>query len=145
MTTKYNPFQVMCIGEDCELYSQCDNICILKDKFKNHLKGCSYSNIGDCKNCSNKKKCVLIRPYSDKLYKTEVKRSWLEKRNKELTNYVKEWKIIEEKLGDNRKSVTDIIYFKRSMQKMVDEIEDNQKLIAVYREKEKRLLKELSN
>lgn len=144
MTSKYNPFQVICIGDSCKIYGKCDNKCILKDTFKKYLKGCNYSQFGDCKYCSHKKTCVLIKPYSNKLYETEMERFTLEKENETLKKYISTWDEIERELdkyeGD---SVTDVIYFERSKQQMIERINDNKKLIKAYLKKEGSLVKDM--
>ena len=141
MANRYNPYQVICIGEDCKIYGKCDNRCILKNSYKKWIKGCNYSVDGDCKYCSHKNKCVLIKPYSKSLHKIEIKRNNLENENKKLYEYISEWDEIEENLdkyGVN--SVTDVIYFERNKQQMIDRINDNDKLIKAYLKKEKELV-----
>ena len=142
-STKYNPYQVICKGVDCKLYTKCGDRCILKPKYKDFLKGCNYSNEGDCKYCSHRKKCVLIKPYSKDLEKVELKRLALEKENDELYKYIIEWRNIEENLDnyDGANSVTDVIYFKRNKQQMINRIKDNEKLIEAYRKKEEKMIK----
>lgn len=141
MTSNYNPYQVICIGSDCELYDECDNECILKDSFKKYIKGCHYSKTNQCSYCSHRKKCILIKPYSEKINKIEIKRNGLENENKLLRGYIKEWDKIENELDKyGKNSVTDVVYFKRSKQQMIDRINDNNKLIEAYRRKENDLL-----
>ena len=142
-----NPYQVIC-KPNCKSYKKCrgsgGNKCILKSKFQKFIKGCNYSKEGDCKYCSHKSKCWLIKPYSDKLYETEVKRHWLEEENKKLLKYISKWDEIEENLesyGVN--SVTDVVYFGREIntkQKMIDKINRNNRLIKAYFKKEKKLI-----
>lgn len=143
MTSKYDSYQVICIGTDCSLYNICGNKCILKSKFKKWIKGCNYGKSGDCEYCSHKQKCVLIKPFSEELDKIEKKRFALEKANKQLYEYIREWDEIEKNLDKYKvNSVSDVIYFKRNRQKMVDKIKDNERLIKAYREKEENLLNE---
>ena len=102
--TKYNPYQVICKGLSCSSYEECNSNkkkdCILKESSKKYLKGCNYSKEGDCKYCSHRNKCELIKPYSDKLCEIENKRHYLEKENKLLYEYIDEWKEIENKLQE---------------------------------------------
>lgn len=138
--SRYNPYQVICKGESCKLYDKCDDKCILKENSKRFLKGCNYSNENDCKYCSHKNKCILIKPYSDKIGKIESKRNYLECENRKLHEYISKWDTIENDLEKyNVNSVTDVIYFKRNKQQMIDRINDNEKLIKAYRKKEKEL------
>ena len=135
-----NPYQVICIGNDCNLFEKCrKNECILKNSLKSRIKGCNYANNGDCKYCSHKNKCILIRPYSDKLHNLEVKRIGLETENKRLYEYLTTWNKVEDEL-DGVGSVTDVVYFDRNKQQMIDRINDNNKLIKAYREKEDSLI-----
>lgn len=144
MTSKYNPYQVICIGDDCKGYGKCGKSCILKSKFKNRLKGCNYSKKGDCTYCSNRNRCVLLKPFSNELHKIEIKRISLELENKKLYEYISEWDEIEEELEEyGVDSVTDVIYFERNKQQMVDRINDNKKLISAYLKKEKSLIKDM--
>lgn len=128
MTSKYNPYQVICKGNSCKLYKKCKDKCILKENSKKYLKGCNYSNGNGCNYCSHKKKCILIKPYSDKLNIIEKKRVWLEKENITLYEYIS--------VLDNG----DDVYFKRSKQQIIEKIEDNEKLIKAYQKKEEELL-----
>ena len=142
--SKFNPYQVICIGDNCRLYDKCQDKCILKSKLKNYLKGCNYSKDGDCQYCSYKKKCVLIKPYSDKLYEVELKRHRLENENDELYKLISEWDGIENNLEEyGVGSVFDVINFKRNKQQMIDRINDNKKLIKAYLKKEYDLIGEL--
>ena len=100
MVNKSHTFQVVCIGLDCKAYTKCDDDCILKQNFKRKLKGCTYSNKGDCSHCSHKKKCFLIKPFSDKLYEIEKKRHKLENKNRELFDLLFRWRIIEDNLKE---------------------------------------------
>ena len=132
-----NPYQVICIGEDCRLYNKCEKECILKNGLLKHIKGCNYSKDGDCKYCSNKKKCILIKPYTKELHELEVKRRVLEIENNTLHEYVHTWEEIENSLDEyGVDSVTDVVYFDRTKQQMIDRINDNIKLINAYRKKE---------
>ena len=113
---------------------------------------CNYSKEGDCKLCSYKHKCDLIKPYSKKLETIERNRIHLEQENKLLYDYIDKWKEIENKLPieahwNNKSymvySVLDVIYFpkeRNTISKMLDEIHDNKKLIEDYLNVEKRLL-----
>ena len=140
--SKFNPYQVICIGNNCKLYSKCEDKCILKSK--NYVKGCNYSKDGDCQYCSHKRKCVLIKPYSDDLYKVELKRHRLENENKELYEHILEWDEIENNLEEyGVNSVFDVINFRRNKQQMIDRINDNKKLIKAYLKKEYDLIGEL--
>ena len=144
MNKRFIPYQVICIGEDCRLHDKCDNICILKSKLKKLISGCNYSRKGDCNYCSNKKKCVLIKPYSKELNKIEVKRINLESENKKLYGYISEWDEIERNLDKYGKdSVTDVIYFDRSRQQMIDRINDNKRLINAYLKLENKLVEDM--
>lgn len=144
MTLKFNPYQVICIGEKCNLYNKCKNECILKNGLKNRIIGCNYSKEGDCKHCSHRNKCVLIKPYSDELNKIEVKRRHLEKENEKLFEYISEWDDIEKNLSKyHAHSVNEVIYFDKkinSKQKMIDKIDRNKLLIKAYLKKEQELL-----
>lgn len=156
--TKYNPYQVICKGLSCSSYEECNSNkkkdCILKESSKKYLKGCNYSKEGDCKYCSHRNKCELIKPYSDKLCEIENKRHYLEKENKLLYEYIDEWKEIENKLPieahwNNKSykvySVLDVINFpkeRNTIGKMLDEIHDNKKLIEDYLNVEKRIIKD---
>lgn len=136
-----NPYQVICKGVDCEIHDMCGSSCILKNKFKKHLKGCNYSKEGDCKYCSHRNQCILIKPYSEKLREVEIKRRDLDFENKLLYSFIDEWDEIERNLEKYKKenndvnSVTDVIYFpknKNTRQKMFERIEDNKDLINLY-------------
>ena len=72
-----------------------------------------------------------------------MKRLALEKENDELYKYIIEWRNIEENLDnyDGANSVTDVIYFKRNKQQMINRIKDNEKLIEAYRKKEEKMIK----
>ena len=151
MRTK-NPFQVICIGENCKAHDICDSLCILKNKFKKYLKGCNYSKKNDCKYCSHKNQCILIKPYSEELKETELKRITLEIENEKLFEYISEWDEIErnldkyQKKNKNVKSVTDVIYFpkdRNTKQKMFERITDNKRLIELYYKKEDGLIKNM--
>lgn len=112
---------------------------------------CNYNKKGDCKHCSYKHKCNLIKPYSKKLDTIERNRIHLEQENKLLYDYIDKWKEIENKLPieahwNNKSymvySVLDVLYFpkeRNSISKMLDEIHDNKKLIEDYLNVEKRL------
>ena len=98
---------------------------------------CNYSIKGDCNRCKYRKKCILIKPYSDELHKLEVKRSVLENENRKLYRCISTWDEIEESLDEyGVDSVTDVVYFHRNRQQMVDRINDNTKLINAYKRKE---------
>lgn len=136
-----NPYQTICIGIDCKLYEKCEKECILKNGLKNHIKGCNYSKNNDCNHCSHKKKCILIKPFTSEIHKLEVKRGFLEDENRKLHEYISNWDEIENDLNEyDVNSVTDVIYFKRSRQQMVDKINDNNRLINAYLKKEKSLI-----
>ena len=139
-----NPYQVICIGVTCKLYDKCNDKCILNKNAQSYIKGCNYSSIDDCKHCSHKNKCLLLKPYSEKINKIESKRRILEKENDVLYEYISTWDEIEnniDKYGVD--SVTDVVYFKRDRQKMIDRINDNNKLINLYREHENKLINEM--
>ena len=141
MKMRFNPYNVICIGEECKLHDKCDKICILKSKFKNYLKGCNYGKHGDCKKCSHKQKCIILKPYSEALYKIEVKRNALENENKKLHEYISTWDEIENNLDTyGVDSVTEVVYFERNKQQMVERIKDNEKLINAYLKKEKKMI-----
>ena len=102
---------------------------------------CNYSKEGDCKLCSYRKNCILIKPFSDELYKMEVKRIELEQQNKILSSYISNWDEIENNLDEyGVSSVLDVAYYPRSRQQMIDRINDNEKLIKAYRDKEKNMI-----
>lgn len=144
MSKKPKPYQVICIGDTCRGYDKCGDVCILKSKFKNSISGCNYSKKGDCNHCSHRRKCVLIKPFSKKLNKIEVKRIGLENENRELYKYISEWDEIERNLDKYEKnSVTDVVYFGRSRQQMIDRINDNIKLINAYLKMENELVKDM--
>lgn len=137
----YNPYQVLCIGVTCKLYDKCKDKCILKDNIKKNIKGCHYSNENDCKYCSHKNTCMLIKPFSEKLHKIEIKRHYLENENKKLHECISLWDDIENDLDKyNKNSVTDVVNFKRTKQQMINRINDNDRLINAYLKKEEDLL-----
>lgn len=149
---KYNSYQVICKGLSCSSYEECKsnkkNDCILKESSKKYLKGCNYSKKEDCKYCSHRNKCELIKPYSDKLCRIENKRHYLEKENEKLYHYISEWKKIENNLTDYGEvnSVLDVIYFpkeRNTIGKMIDEIHDNKKLIEDYLNVKKRIIEKI--
>lgn len=149
---KYNPYQVICKGISCLSYDDCkhdkNNNCVLKRNSEKYLKGCNYSKEGDCKYCSHRNKCELIKPYSDKLYAIEKKRHHLEHENKYLYEQISEWKEIENNLKEygNANSVLDVIYFSKdrnTIGKMIDEIHDNKKLIEDYLNVEEKIVNKL--
>lgn len=146
MSKKYNPYQVICTNK-CKLFDKCENNCILQSNSKKLVKGCNYSNEGDCAYCSHKNKCILIKPFSKKLEKLENKRVQLEKENKQLYDYISQWKNIENNLDEyGVDSVLDVIYFpkhRNTIGKMVEEIHDNKKLIEDYLNAEERIIKEI--
>jgi len=143
MTKRYNPYQVICTDK-CKLYDECNKEdCTCKSK---SMKGCNYSKKGDCKYCSHKDNCILLKPYSDKLKNIESKRHYLEQENQRLYDYISEWREIEYNLSkyDNANSVLDVVFFpkeRNTISKMLEEIHDNEKLIEEYLDVEKRLLK----
>jgi len=144
MKNKNNPYQVICIGDICRLYNKCGDVCILKPSFKNRIRGCNYSKCGDCNHCSNKRKCILIKPYSEKLSELENKRIVLEKENKKLYGYISEWNEIEKELDKyGVDSVTDVVYFDRNRQQMIDRINDNKRLINAYLKMEDKLIEDM--
>ena len=144
MSRKPKPYQVICIGDSCRLYDKCGDICILKSKFKNRISGCNYSQDGDCNHCSKRKECILIKPYSEKLNKIEIKRISLESENKRLYGYISEWDDVERNLDEYEKdSVNDVVYFDKSRQQMVDRINDNKRLINAYLKAEEKLVEDM--
>ena len=105
---------------------------------------CNYSKLGDCNHCSYKQDCILIKPFSDKLNKIEVKRINLENENKGLYKNISEWDEIERNLDKFEKdSVTDVVYFERSRQQMIDRINDNERLINAYLKLEDNLIEDM--
>ena len=100
MSKKSHTFQVVCIGIDCKAYGKCGNDCILKPKFQRKLKGCTYCKKSDCNHCSHKKKCLLIKPYSDELDKIERKKQKLEMENDKLFYLLFVWRKIEDNLKE---------------------------------------------
>lgn len=144
MASKYDSYQVICIGDYCKAYDKCDKICMLKSKFQKFIKGCNYSKKGDCKNCSYNDKCILIKPYSEDLNKIEIKRRELEYKNKKLYEYISEWDKVEKELDDyGAKVVTDVVYFKTTKQQMINQINRNKHLIQLYLNEEKKILEVL--
>lgn len=145
MKMNRNPYQVICKGVDCSFYDDCEDECILKSSNQKKIKGCNYSKSNNCKYCSHKNKCVLIKPYSDELYNIELKRFRLEKENRRLYEYISKWNEIEseiEKYGAFVNSVTDVVYFDMNKQQMVNKIVNNNKLIKAYLNKEHTLIKQ---
>lgn len=142
MSSKYNTYQVICIGEDCKAYDVCKGKeCILESKYKKWIQGCNYSNIGDCEYCSHRKNCYLIKPYSDEIHEIEVKLRTVEKKNEKLWEYISNWDEVEKELRvKGGKSVTDVVYFKRTKQQMARSIAKNKELIEAYREDLEELL-----
>lgn len=130
MSSNYNPYQVICIGNECELYDECKDECILPSK--NRLKGCNYDN--KCTYCSHKNKCELQKPYSDKIHELEMKIHWAELEMRTLRKYISTWRDVEKNLEDyGVKSVTDVVYYGRNEQQMIDRIHDIERLIKSYR------------
>lgn len=145
MSKRYNPYQVICT-DMCKLSDKCEDDCLFKPK--SLVKGCNYSKKNDCKYCSHRNKCDLIKPYSKKLDELERKRIHLEKENKQLYGFISEWKHIENNLDkyEDANSVLDVLYFpkyRNNIGKMVEEIHDNEKLIEDYLNAEERIINEL--
>lgn len=137
-------YQVICIGVQCKLHHECKNECILNKYYKSFIRGCNYSSVGDCKKCSHRKHCILIKPTSDKIKKIEFKRRVLEKENDVLYGYISTWDEIENNIDEYEvDSVREVIYFERSKQQMLDRINDNEKLINLYLKKEEKLINEM--
>ena len=145
MKMNRNPYQIICKGVDCLFYDDCENECILKSSNQKKIKGCNYSNSNTCKYCSHKNKCVLIKPYSEKLFELEIKRVRLENENRGLYKSISLWDSIEKNLdnyGDFVNSVTDVVYFDMNKQQMINKIFNNEKLIKAYSNKENELIKQ---
>ena len=86
----------------------------------------------------------MLKPYSEKINKIESKRRILEKENNVLYENISTWDEIENNIDKYEvDSVTDVVYFKRNRQKMIDRINDNNKLINLYREHEEKLINEM--